>query len=586
MLKKIVCLIMLLAMFSVNAMGAVINSVSVNPTNGMVTVTGVVDSRKSGETVLMYVYNPGAVTTDIPYDSVAGSINLFNRIETVKSTVNGAFSFSYNILEANAGSGIYELDVKEYGGVKAAGSFVFYKPEDTAAKLLEINASLKSTAKTETEKIAYLSAILQDENQVGMLYLSSSIFESVKSNINAISKAVVELLKNTADITLTNLKDAVSAASVLVHINSQSSAEGIKTAIKNPEYAMLLKLSSIDTYMDFSGMNDSELTEMCERIRNTAKPQYVGDFTSLVNSQVVVTKYKSAFGWAAVSELNQKYAKYFNMTKYNSVSGKLTNVCAYMADRLNTVNIIENVQSLIDEASDKAPWPSTNSSGGGGGGTSSPRSGSVSSIGVGAEIVTAKVDTVKDEIINRPFGDLEFTLWAVPYIEGLVRINIISQDPNGEFRPNDSIKREEFLKMLLLAIGVNEDSSQNTFTDVNQGDWFYGYVSAAQKLEITNGYSDGRFGVGEDILRQDMAVLIYRALAMKNKTLTETAEKKIFRDNDSISEYALEAVGALQTSGIINGNTLGNFEPMKNATRAEAAKMISELYNIYTGEVK
>ena len=48
----------------------------------------------------------------------------------------------------------------------------------------------------------------------------------------------------------------------------------------------------------------------------------------------------------------------------------------------------------------------------------------------------------------------------------------------------------------------------------------------------------------------------------------------IFGDEAAISEYAAEAVAAMQQAGIINGRTDGTFDPQSNATRAEVAAML------------
>ena len=50
-----------------------------------------------------------------------------------------------------------------------------------------------------------------------------------------------------------------------------------------------------------------------------------------------------------------------------------------------------------------------------------------------------------------------------------------------------------------------------------------------------------------------------------------------FRDSADISEYAAEAVAALNQNGILNGDNFGFFNPKKNLSRAEAAKIISSL---------
>ncbi|KPA16194.1 Cell wall hydrolase, SleB domain protein, partial [Candidatus Magnetomorum sp. HK-1] len=62
---------------------------------------------------------------------------------------------------------------------------------------------------------------------------------------------------------------------------------------------------------------------------------------------------------------------------------------------------------------------------------------------------------------------------------------------NKEFRPDDPVKRCEFLKMLFLALEYSvpdKGSISNTFSDVNQNDWFAPYVFLANQCKIAQGY--------------------------------------------------------------------------------------------------
>ena len=48
-------------------------------------------------------------------------------------------------------------------------------------------------------------------------------------------------------------------------------------------------------------------------------------------------------------------------------------------------------------------------------------------------------------------------------------------------------------------------------------EWYYGYVSGAYAAAgIIKGFDDGTFGVGLNITRQDMSVMIYNALKYRN----------------------------------------------------------------------
>ena len=92
----------------------------------------------------------------------------------------------------------------------------------------------------------------------------------------------------------------------------------------------------------------------------------------------------------------------------------------------------------------------------------------------------------------------------------------------------------------------------------------------ARKNGIINGDEKNYFNPNEHVTREDAAVMIYRTLN------TDIADNKIcnFTDNDEISGYAKEAVGALYNKGIINGMGNGMFEPKSNSTRAQICVLI------------
>ena len=114
-----------------------------------------------------------------------------------------------------------------------------------------------------------------------------------------------------------------------------------------------------------------------------------------------------------------------------------------------------------------------------------------------------------------------------------------------------------------------------TFADVAENDWYKPYVLTAKKLGIVNGVSDTQFGIGMNITRQDMAVMINRILD-KNEVTDKSSD---FVDVDDVSDYALDAVRYVKRIGLIQGYD-GQFRPLDNLTRAEAAKVINSLIQL------
>ena len=91
---------------------------------------------------------------------------------------------------------------------------------------------------------------------------------------------------------------------------------------------------------------------------------------------------------------------------------------------------------------------------------------------------------------------------------------------------------------------------------------------------------NGNFGIGLPITRQDMAVMAKEALDKAGKAGGSTDISK-YGDRDEIADYAKDAAGSLTALGVMNGSDGGMFKPYNNATRAEAAKIISVLYGIF-----
>ena len=113
------------------------------------------------------------------------------------------------------------------------------------------------------------------------------------------------------------------------------------------------------------------------------------------------------------------------------------------------------------------------------------------------------------------------------------------------------------------------------FTDT-QGYWAATYVDFLYDAGITTGYSDSTFRPNANISRQQFAVMLFRYLGLDGSQYESVTLP--FADTASIGDYALTAVKALYTEGIINGSTGADgrlyFNPGSSLTRAQAAAMI------------
>ena len=217
-------------------------------------------------------------------------------------------------------------------------------------------------------------------------------------------------------------------------------------------------------------------------------------------------------------------------------------------------------------------------SGGGGGGASNVIKGSSSVISMPVEMMAE--DTNKP--MERPkhkYNDVADTHWAMDYIQELYHREIATGDENNNFAPDRTIKREEFTKMIVSAFNLIDDTAFVEFEDVDSSAWYYSYVASAYKSLLVSGVGNDKFGIGENITRQDMAVIAYRILKAKGIAINgEIAEE--FADYGEVAPYAKEAVSAMQTAGIMSGSGNNEFRPTAYATRAEVARIIVALLEV------
>lgn len=181
--------------------------------------------------------------------------------------------------------------------------------------------------------------------------------------------------------------------------------------------------------------------------------------------------------------------------------------------------------------------------------------------------------------IERIFPDVPMNYWAAENVRFVYENGIMTGDAEGSFRPDDSITREEWAKVVLSAFTIDTGDGECDFEDVDKSEWYYSFVAKAYMLGIVNGYDENRFGTGQTLTREDAVVMMYRMTQLARDIRAIQPADLTFTDAADISDYALEAVRMFTSAGVINGYESGEFIPQGNITRAEAAKIICSLLN-------
>ena len=103
------------------------------------------------------------------------------------------------------------------------------------------------------------------------------------------------------------------------------------------------------------------------------------------------------------------------------------------------------------------------------------------------------------------FSDIASDSWATGYVNYAHANGIILGDGDGKFRPDDLVKYEEVIKVIVCALELDED------VKIDPTDWSKEYIEAAEDA----GLLDDLIGKkGEYMLRSDIAVICDAAMTL------------------------------------------------------------------------
>ena len=161
--------------------------------------------------------------------------------------------------------------------------------------------------------------------------------------------------------------------------------------------------------------------------------------------------------------------------------------------------------------------------------------------------------------------------WCRTEIETFLNKGLVQGYPDGRFRPDATVTRAEFIRMVNSAFGFVREGAK-TFTDVNADDWYSADLAAAARTGWFSGMPDGSAMPEETITRQEAAKLLVSMLGE-----SRPGSFVMFTDGQQVADWARDYVETAGALGIIEGFPDGTFRPARSLTRAETIKMLSNI---------
>ncbi len=164
--------------------------------------------------------------------------------------------------------------------------------------------------------------------------------------------------------------------------------------------------------------------------------------------------------------------------------------------------------------------------------------------------------------------------WAKGTITQWTSKGYISGYPDGTFKPDNSITRAEFVVLVNKAMGYTKKGNAY-FRDVNTNYWGYDEIQKGVSAGYVKGDPDGSFRPNDSVTRQEAAVMISKILDLETNFTSAAA----YNDYRYIPSWSVGYVGAVSNAKIMAGYPDGSFKADRVLSRAEAVIALDKVLN-------
>lgn len=455
-------------------------------------------------------------------------------------------------------AGAYYIYATSANDSKHAKFFVL-DSDESAFVLNKFNA--------ETNHLTLASYLSEDKNIEKVGYP----LESTGEYLNIIADYTI-FARGNGSYTIATLQEAINRAIAL-----GKAAKGIPVSTIMSEYATAFG-GSTEEYQDLSSDEKANFNKLFTDI-NYKEEGVSLEFDDLV---LIAKARTSAESWSSLNSFMVTNADVLGIdvgtgSVYDSIPlHKRPDVFSDILSSVKAAVTISSIADAFDTSVNKIYKEIKKDKGGNGGGSLAPSGGS--------NFVRGESGVISGGIANDKKG---FTDTANHFSKQAVDVlyakGIVNGYGDGTFRPDYSVTRAEFAKMICSAFEI-EGNGDSMFVDVNASDWYAPYVNVLAANKIILG-DNGSFRPNDKILRQDAALIIKRALMTCGLEYESNEANAVFEDYDLISDYAKEGVAAMYEAGVVIGSD-NNFYPTNNITRGEAAVITYRAFNLRMGAVQ
>ncbi len=167
------------------------------------------------------------------------------------------------------------------------------------------------------------------------------------------------------------------------------------------------------------------------------------------------------------------------------------------------------------------------------------------------------------------------TDWSAAGLRSAVQNGLLN-GLNGQINSSGLLIRAQMAAIVNRAFAARKTADLSVYSDANTSAWYYNDLELAVAMRTFQG-ANGKLNPEAPITREEAFVVLARAFALEGG---DTSVLNNYTDGASVSAWAQSSVAALIENGYVNGAN-GKLNPKTSITRAEFAKVISEMASTY-----
>ena len=167
------------------------------------------------------------------------------------------------------------------------------------------------------------------------------------------------------------------------------------------------------------------------------------------------------------------------------------------------------------------------------------------------------------------------TDWSAVGLRSAVQNGLLNGS-NGQINSSGLLIRAQMAAIVNRAFAARKTADLSVYSDANTSAWYYNDLELAVAMRTFQG-ANGKLNPEAPITREEAFVVLARAFALEGG---DTSVLNNYTDGASVSAWAQSSVAALIENGYVNGAN-GKLNPKTSITRAEFAKVISEMASTY-----